>query len=114
MVDKVNQLKRQVIDAIEDLASEIDTIGEDINKFVCLYLFLFMTYLYHKHKQASSHINSNEIIVTYGYSTTILNFLLAVDKSRWFFNNIILIMIMINNIRNFEVIIVESSYNQTG
>jgi translation initiation factor 2B subunit (eIF-2B alpha/beta/delta family) len=92
------------------LASEIDTIGEDINKFVNKNSFLFTTCLYYV--QASSHINSNEIIVTYGYSTTILNFLLAVDKSRLIFNKFSLLKI--NNIRNFEVIIVESSYNQTG
>lgn len=64
--DDLKGFRKLVIDAIEILQEDVEHLSEEINP----------------HAQAT--INSNEIIATFDYSDTILQFLLEAHKTRHF------------------------------
>lgn len=66
----LSQIRTNLIDQLEDLIMEFDLLSSEINKFV----IINYSYIYNILK-ASSHIYANEIIMTFGYSTTIISFL---------------------------------------
>ncbi|KAL4510077.1 hypothetical protein ABPG72_010270 [Tetrahymena utriculariae] len=71
--------RTKFIDAIQGLLQELDDLSDTINDY------------------AANHINSGEVILTYGYSETIKLFLIDAKKQR-----------------NFEVIVLEGECKQSG
>lgn len=64
---KMKKIKIAALTELSNFYDEFDQVSESINIY------------------ASSHINSNEVIMTFEYSTTILNFLCEAHKTRFFF-----------------------------
>ena len=67
MVNKMKKIKQAILQELMNFHDEFEQISDSINMF------------------ANSHINANEVIMTFEYSTTILNFLLEAHKTRFFF-----------------------------
>ena len=67
IANKFKKIKDVVLNELANYYDEFEQISESINVF------------------ANSHINSNEVIMTFEFSTTILNFLIEANKKRYFF-----------------------------
>ncbi|CAD8112837.1 unnamed protein product [Paramecium sonneborni] len=75
-----NEIQQNIIlPAIEQVLEELESHSDDINTF------------------ASTHFFTNEVLLVYEYSTTVLNFLLSAKKTR-----------------NFEIIVLESETETLG
>lgn len=66
MANKYKKIKQAVLIELNNFYDEFEQISESINVY------------------ANSHINSNEVIMTFEFSTTILNFLIEASKKRFF------------------------------
>lgn len=62
---KSKKIKQTVLNELTNFYDEFEQVSESINVF------------------ANSHINSNEVIMTFEFSTTILNFLIEANKKRF-------------------------------
>ena len=65
VVNKMKKVKNLVLKELANYHDEFELISDSINVY------------------ANSHINSNDVIMTFEYSTTILNFLLEAHKTRF-------------------------------
>ena len=66
IANKMKKIKMAILNELSLFYDEFEQVSESINKY------------------ANSHINSNEVIMTFEHSTTILNFLLEAHKTRFF------------------------------
>lgn len=64
IVQKMNIIKKNVLVKLFNLLEDNENISESINEY------------------ANSHINSNEFILTFDFSTSVLNFLVEAAKTR--------------------------------
>lgn len=62
---KMSTIKRILVIKLSNLLEELEGLSESISEY------------------SISHINSNEVIITFDYSTTMLNFLIEASKSRY-------------------------------
>ena len=65
IANRMKKIKSAILNELGLFYDEFEQVSESINKY------------------ANSHINSNEVIMTFEYSTTILNFLLEAHKTRF-------------------------------
>lgn len=74
--------RAKIVDAITNLITELESINDSINAYVCSdgrssALFSSLSLF-----QAANHINSGDVVLTYGYSDTIRQFLIEAKQER--------------------------------